>query len=130
MIFLDTSGILALVMENDSFHDTALEMMKLAEAERVRILLHNYILIESAALLQNRIGLNASITFLQSATSFDVVWVDSNLHAQAVEYMSQSGTSKLSFIDIISFLVMRSSGITEFVGFDKHFTNAGFKQYG
>jgi uncharacterized protein len=130
MIFLDTSGVLALAMEVDSFHDKALEIMETAEAAREAIVVHNYVLVETAALLQSRIGFDAAIAFLESAALFDVVWVDSRLHKQAVEYLRQHGTSNLSFVDVASFLVMRSRGITDFIGFDKHFTEAGFTQYG
>jgi len=130
MTFLDTSGILALAMDKDAFHDLAIEMMQSAESAGERILVHNYILVESAALLQRRIGLDASIKFLESSALFDVVWVDSHLHAQAVEYLAQNGTSKLSFVDAVSFLVMRSNGLNNFIGFDKHFIDAGFTQYG
>lgn len=129
MTFLDTSGILALAMDKDAFHDLAIEMMQSAESAGERILVHNYILVESAALLQRRISFDASIRFLESSASFDVVWVDSTLHAQAVAYLAQNGTSKLSFVDVVSFLVMRSNAVNNFIGFDKHFTDAGFAQY-
>ncbi len=130
MIFLDTSGIIALAMEVDSFHCQAFEKMQSAESAGERILVHSYILVEAAALVQRRIGTDASLLFLRRATSFDIVWVDSHLHAQAVEYQAQNRTPKLSFVDVVSFLVMRSKGVTDFIGFDKHFIEAGFRQYG
>lgn len=129
MIFLDTSGILALAMKTDSFHEKALEMMQAAEAAREKICVHNYVLVEASALIQRRIGFEAAIAFLNSAVLFDIVWVDSHLHTQAIEYLAQNGTSKLSFVDVVSFLVMRSRGITDFIGFDKHFIEAGFRQF-
>jgi len=129
MIFLDTSGILALAMEIDSFHAKAFEIMETALAAREHILVHNYVLLESAALIQSRIGKDAAVIFLERAALFDIVWVDSHLHDQAVEHLAQNGASKLSFVDVMSFLVMRSRGITEFIGFDKHFIEAGFTQY-
>jgi len=71
MIFLDTSGILALAMEIDSLHAKAFEMM------------------ETAALIQSRIGKDAAVIFLERAALFDIVWVDSHLHNRAVEYLAQ-----------------------------------------
>lgn len=129
MIFLDTSGVLALAMEIDSFHAKAFRMMETALAAREQILVHNYVLLESAALLQSRIGKDAAVIFLEKAALFHIVWVDSHLHSQAVEYLAQNGESKLSFVDVVSFLVMRSRGSTEFIGFDKHFIEAGFTPY-
>lgn len=129
MIFLDTSGIFALAMEIDSFHSQALELMQMAEAARETICVHNYVLVEASALIQRRIGLKPATAFLESAASFEVEWVDSRLHSQAVEYLAQTGSSDLSLVDAVSFLVMRSRLITEFIGFDQHFIEAGFTQY-
>jgi len=130
VIFLDTSGILALAMEADIYHDRAVEMMMNAEATGRRMLVHSYVLVESAAIMQNRIGREAAIAFLESASSFDVVWVSPQLHAQALELLKQNSSSKLSFVDVVSFVVMRLRAVTEFIGFDKHFVDAGFIQFG
>ena len=130
MTFLDTSGILALAIENDSFHFEALKMMQAADDANEKILIHNYVLVEAAALLQSRISKDAATSFMESAAFFNIAWVDSNLHLQAVEYLKKHATSKISFVDVTSFIVMRSQGINSFIGFDKHFIEAGFVQYG
>jgi len=57
MIFLDTSGIFALADRDDAMHDRAIRMLKSAQNAREEILTHNYVLVESAALLQRRLGL-------------------------------------------------------------------------
>ncbi len=130
MIFLDTSGVIALADNTDDFHDRAVQMFESAQKSGEDIVLHNYIVVESAALLQRKLGSDSSIRFLKEASQFNIHWVDSRLHAQAVTYIDQNRTSKMSFVDVMSFLVMRSNKITNFIGFDKHFTDAGFVQYG
>lgn len=130
MIFLDTSGVLALADNSDVFHDKALQMFEIARETEDTILLHNYVIVESAALLQRKLSSSSSMRFLKEANLFNIHWVESALHSQAIEYMHKYGTSKLSFVDVVSFLVMRSNGITNYIGFDKHFLEAGFTQYG
>ncbi|MHB1462407.1 MAG: type II toxin-antitoxin system VapC family toxin [Armatimonadota bacterium] len=129
MIFLDTSGILALAMPEDIYHEQALAMMQSADAAGETLLIHNYVIVEAVALLQRRIGLEAALMFTKSTKLFRVVWVDASLHAQALNTLTQTGKTKLSLTDAVSFLVMRSQGCTEYIGFDKHFTEAGFRSY-
>ncbi len=129
MIFLDTSGILALAMPDDLYHEQALAMMKSADAAGETLLIHNYVIVEAVALLQRRIGLEAALMFTKSTELFRVVWVDASLHGQALEKLAQAGKSKLSLADAVSFLVMRLHDCSDYIGFDKHFTEAGFRSY-
>ena len=93
------------------------------------ILVHNYVVVESAALLQNRLGQDTSLRFLRESRAFTIQWVEPDLHDQATDYLAHSGLSKLSFVDAMSFVVMRLHSITCFIGFDRHFIEAGFTQY-
>ena len=129
MIFLDTSGILALAMPEDTYHEQALAMMQSADAAGETLLIHNYVIVEAVALLQRRVGLEAALMFTKSTEFFRVVWVDANLHVQALEKLAQAGKAKLSLTDAVSFLVMRLYDCSDYIGFDKHFTEAGFCSY-
>jgi predicted nucleic acid-binding protein len=130
LIFLDTSGVIALADDKDIFHTKATEMFEASLQAGEEIVLHNYLVVESAALLHRRLSRESSLKFLRESRTFSIVWVDKKLHNQAEDYLAECGSSKLSLVDVLSFLVMRPRGITEFVGFDKHFVEAGFTQYG
>ena len=56
MIFLDTSAIYALADKADPNHADAYKKFDLALKAGEIFLLHNYVLVESAALLQARLG--------------------------------------------------------------------------
>lgn len=129
MIFLDTSAIYALSDIDDAMHDQALRMFESAESDGEEIVTHNYVLSESAALLQRRLGLQSSLKLLAEAGDFTVIWVDESLHDNAVEYMRRKNSAKLSLVDAVSFQVMTVMGITKYLGFDKHFSDAGFSPY-
>lgn len=129
MILLDTSAIYALADTDDAMHSQAWHMFELAKTVGEEIITHSYVLSESAALLQRRLGLESALKLLAEARDFTVIWVDEPLHNQAVEYMRKRSSARLSLVDAVSFQVMKDMGITEYLGFDKHFSDAGFFPY-
>lgn len=129
MIFLDTSAIYALADTDDQMHEDALCMFRSAQENNEEFLTHSYVLVESAALLQRRLGIKVALAFLAEASVFNIVWVDQNLHNQAVDYLKQQGLANLSLVDALSILLMREKGIDRYLGFDKHFSDAGFTRY-
>ena len=129
MIFLDTSAAYALADRDDEMHDAALRMFDATRENGEEIITHNYVLVESAALMHKRLGLEVALAFLREARSFETVWADQDLHNGAVKLMARRKPSGLSLVDALSFLVMREKGIEEFLGFDRHFEDAGFRRY-
>lgn len=127
MIFLDTSAIFALADENDQNHKEAKNKFKRALSQKREFLLHSYILVEAGALMQRRLGLKQAKTFLQEARNFHIVWVDSSLHGVAENYFHERATRRLSFVDCVSFVLMRQENIVEAFAFDDDFEKAGFR---
>ena len=129
MIFMDTSAIYALADKADPNHITAYnkfeDILKSGEVP----LLHNYILVESAALLQARLGLPSAILFLKDARSFEVEWVDLDLHEEAAKELERIGKRGISLVDCTSFLVMRRKGVQKVLAFDPDFHDQGFTIY-
>ena len=129
MIFLDTSTIYALADANDLHHSEASEMFALAFSNNEDILLHNYVLIESTALLQRRLGLDVALQFLDQMISIQTHWIDNEDHAQAVTLLRGRDNRGLSLVDCASFVVMRRYGIMEAMAFDVDFEHEGFSIY-
>ena len=127
MTFLDTSAIYALADRNDPHHQAAkVKLQALLEREEA-ILTHNYVLVESMALVQNRLGLTAAIKLTESARAFQLEWVEIRLHNDAVRRLKASRKRQVSFVDQVSFLVMRSRGVNTAFAFDPHFEDEGFR---
>ena len=129
MIFLDTSAIYALADRADPNHSRATRQFETALASNQRLLTHNYVLVESLALLQHRLGLSAALSFARDAEAFEVEWVTTAMHAQAVTRWKEAGRRVLSFVDFVSFLVMRSRRVEIAFAFDLHFQDEGFQVY-
>jgi predicted nucleic acid-binding protein len=129
MIFLDTSAIYALADKSDPNHAAAYKKFNLASKSGETFLLHNYILLESVALLQARLGLPSAVLFLRDAKSFEVEWVDQDLHEEAEKELERIGKRGISLVDCTSFIVMRRRGVKKVLAFDPDFQDQGFSLY-
>ena len=129
MIFLDTSAIFALADAQDSNHNQALDLFGQALGTGEEILVHNYVVVESAALLQRRLGLNTSLRFLDETQAFQIHWISSTDHEQAVTLLNERSRLGLSLDDCASFVVTRRFGVSHALAFDSAFEQEGFITY-
>ena len=129
MIFLDTSAIYALADERDANHEEAVGLFSAALENAEQLLVHNYILVESAFLLQRRLGLSSSLRLLGDAKAFKVHWIREEDHDNAVALLTQRGRRAISLVDCMSFVVMRDYGVQNSLGFDSDFEHEGFTAY-
>ena len=128
MIFLDTSLIYALADRRDEFHGVARVRFDLALQSRRPLLTHSYVLVESMALLQRRLDLQTALEFSRNTEALEIEWVGARLHRQALAALSAG--ARTSFVDQVSFAVMRRRGITEALALDADFVAAGFDLFG
>ena len=129
MILMDTSAIYALADRADTNNAKAKEFLrKLTESEE-ELLVHNYIILESTALLQRRLGARQVKAFLETSFHLSIVWVTKESHTRAVQYFLQNAGRDLSLVDCMSFVVMKENGISKAFAFDEDFEKAGFELY-
>ena len=129
MIFLDTSAIYALADEADPNHHRAKRLLQLALEADEELLAHNYILAESAALLQNRLGFDPALRFLHESESFHIHWLTHLDHKKGVALWSKRRRRGLSLVDCVSFVVMRGQRVKKALAFDADFEREGFQVY-
>jgi predicted nucleic acid-binding protein len=126
MIFLDTSGILALVSPHDRFHDAARDQFLAAR----RFLTHNYVLAELVPLARVRrvpvTGMLDALASLLSGTGTTCVWLDRETHERAVVLLRKRPDKEYSLCDAVSFVLMREQSIAEALTTDQHFEQEGF----
>ena len=125
-MFMDTSAVFAIADSTDPNHRRASERLQAALIRREPILTHNYVVLESAALMQRRLGLEATLTFLKGVHFFHVHWVTQSQHEAAVELLVQRDRRGLSLVDCVSFVVMRELGIGTAFAYDADFEREGF----
>jgi predicted nucleic acid-binding protein len=113
---------------DDSNHNKAVKTWSTLLAGDKRLVTGNYIIVESFALIQNRIGLDAARDFKDSILPLvSVRWVDERIHDAATGAFFAASRRKLSLVDCASFEIMRAFGIEEFFAFDPHFAEQGFR---
>ena len=127
MIFVDTSAIYAVLDRDDDYHQAARESWQKLLRSSSTLVTHNYVLIETSALAQSRLGMPALRAIEEILTPvLRVQWITQAHHATAVEMLLTAQRKKLSVVDCASFLIMREQGISEAFTFDKHFSEQGF----
>ncbi len=127
MVFVDTSALLAVLDADDSFHDQAKRVWEKLLLSESALITTNYILVESSAVIQNRLGMQAVRTFNDDIVPMmHVEWISEGAHKAALAAFIMAAKRKLSLVDCVSFEVMRDKGIFEAFAFDKHFKDQGF----
>jgi predicted nucleic acid-binding protein len=127
VIFIDTSAFLAILDADDDFHAEAKKAWGEVLLSGSPLVTSNYILVETSALVQNRLGLQANKVFQEDIVPLlSIRWVDSGIHAAATGALIAANRNKLSLVDCISFEVMRLSSIKCAFTFDNHFREQGF----
>jgi predicted nucleic acid-binding protein len=124
--FVDTSALLAFAYVDDMHHDAVVAAMTPVLATR-RAITHNYVVVETEALVKRRHGAAAARRLLCNLIPLiEVAWITPELHARAVESHIADPRRRTSLVDHASFVVMRERGIGEALALDRHFREAGF----
>lgn len=127
-VFIDTSALYALIDGDDINHEKAKETWFYYLDQSVDFFCHNYILVETTALLQNRIGMDSVNAFVNDILPvIHVEWVNMELHQAGLTSLLTAARRKLSLADCVSFSLMRRLGIYLAFAFDQHFQEQGFK---
>jgi predicted nucleic acid-binding protein len=126
MIFIDTSAFYALIDTNDDQHRFAAQAWESIRDQPEQLSCSNYILLETIALLQNRLGMAAVQDFIGLTNIISVYWIGIEVHNQAVSALLTAGRRGLSLVDCTSFEIMRSRGILTAFTIDAQFAEQGF----
>jgi predicted nucleic acid-binding protein len=125
--FVDTSAFFAVLDAGDANHDAARMAWDRLLAEREDLHTTNYVIVESAALLQSRLGLEALREFAADVLPIvDVHVVDEGQHRSAFHALLVASRRRLSLVDCASFECMRRAGLDRAFCFDPHFAEQGF----
>jgi predicted nucleic acid-binding protein len=128
MIFVDTSAFYALLDGDDAEHSRAWKLWEGEPPGEGGLATSNYIVLESMALLQSRLGMPAVRVFRDAILPLvRIEWIDEVIHAQAVSAFIAADHRGLSLVDLSSFETMRRLGIRSAFTFDRHFRKYGFE---
>jgi predicted nucleic acid-binding protein len=113
-VFVDTSGLLALLNAKDENHARAERAFATLRARRASLVWTSFVLVETHALVGRRLGLDAVRSFRADfAPLIEVVWVDEALHDAGLDLLLERRRRLLSLVDTVSFVPMRQRRVAE-----------------
>jgi predicted nucleic acid-binding protein len=128
IVFIDTSAILAVLDAGDAHHAEAKALWEKMIIDGDVLVCHNYILVETSALVSRRLGVEAVRVFESDiGPILRVEWVTRDIHSAAVGALLVAAHRTLSLVDCVSFEVMRKTGIGTAFAFDRHFREYGYQ---
>lgn len=88
----------------------------------------SYLLVETAALLQHRFGLDAVRDLEERIVPLlEVIWVTAELRRRALARLFSVNRRQLSLVDAVSFAIMEAEGLSDVLRLDADFTAQGFR---
>ena len=124
--FVDTSAILALADRDDRFHGAAADLWIQWTVERPHVVTSNYVVLESIALMQSRLGMESVRSFHRHLLPvLQVEWISPDIHRRAIAALLAADRRRLSLVDCTSFELMRELGLRRVFAFDRHFSERG-----
>jgi uncharacterized protein len=125
--FVDTSALLAVLDADDAQHARASRVWSDLVGSDEDLLTTSYVLVETFALVQARLGLGATRLLNDDVVPIlRVTWVDEGLHRAAMTALLTAQRRELSLVDCVSFEAMRRLGAERAFAFDRHFRQQGF----
>lgn len=126
--FVDTSAMYAVLDADDANHGPAKQQWAASLKDGAILFTSNYVLVETVALLQHRIGVECVRAFHQEVLPIvRIEWIDAGLHEAGVAGLLGAGRRRLSLVDCVSFALLRKLGVREVFAFDAHFAEQGFR---
>lgn len=128
-IFADTGGFYAILVKADDRHRPALRILKESQRRKRGFVTTDYILDETATLLQARGFAHLVEQFFQiveQSKACRIEWMDAERFQATKALFLKHADQGWSFTDSFSFLIMKQLRLRDALTKDMHFEQAGF----
>jgi predicted nucleic acid-binding protein len=129
LVFVDTSGLVALLNEDDSQHPAAASMWGEFARAGSKVILTDWVIAETGNGLART---KARAAFVETARRFlrstdgRLVTVGNEILSKALQLYSERPDKTWGLVDCASFVVMSQEGVFDAFTNDRHFEQAGF----
>ncbi len=125
-LFVDTVFVIALLNRRDHYHQQAVDVAQ--QFEGYPLVMTDAVLLEIGNALSRSYKAEGSEIIDEFLASDDVqvVHMTPTLFDQAFGLYKSYSDKEWGLVDCLSFVVMRTEGLTRALTFDRHFTQAGF----
>lgn len=125
-VMIDTSAIYALLDRSDENHEKAKQRLQNLARENAEVLMTNFLVAETHALLLGRLGHQVARLWLKNlAWTIEPVQPKDEERAQQIIFTYTD--KSFSYADATTFAVMERLAITSALAFDNHFSQYGFQ---
>jgi uncharacterized protein len=128
LVFVDTSFLVAAINPRDDRHDDAVALMPALDSGG--LLTTNHVVGESWTLAGRRYGRHMAVGLIQALRGnprYSILHARPEIEDRAFDWLLRHDEREYSFVDAVSFEVMREHGIEEALAFDADFEAAGFR---
>jgi uncharacterized protein len=128
MIFVDTSGFLAIENRYDACHKLSIDFRDTCLKSGVTLLTSDYVLDESYTIIRLRAGHKTAVGFGEAIRASRLIYVEyvtTEIIEQAWKIFRTYADHDFSFTDCTSFALMERLGISDAFSFDSHFREYG-----
>jgi len=132
-IFVDTSAWYALQITDDANHHKAREIFPRLFNKYQGFLTSNHVIGETYTLLRTSKGYQEARSFLdilRQSPRVEEYFATHQIEREAFEFLHQYRDHPFSFVDGVSFCIMKREDIQDTFSFDSHFPAAGFNRIG
>lgn len=126
--FVDTGFVIALINEDDDHH---VEAQQLSDRyENSPFITTDAVLLEVGNALAKNFKHEGTqiIHYFQDSSDVTVVHLNPVLFNRGLALYESHNDKTWGLVDCVSFVVMREMDVTDALTFDRHFTQAGFRQ--
>ena len=128
--FIDSAGFFASLDATENNHQRARFFMSELEQKRHSAFTTDHVVSETYTLLKARSRGHLVRNFyegLKNSRSVKIVWTDKHRFEAATAMLLRQTDKNYSFVDCLSFVVMKENKLTDALTTDEHFNQAGFK---
>jgi predicted nucleic acid-binding protein len=129
-VFVDTSGLHALVNRRDAHHPAAQEAVAAVVRSRRRLVVTEYVVSETVTLAKVRGGAPVALRVLdlvEQSAGIRIEWIGASRFDAVKAFARRHADHDYSFVDCASFVVMRELRLSQALTTDGHFKEAGFE---
>jgi predicted nucleic acid-binding protein len=127
-VFVDTSAFYAHMVKSEESHVAVRDTFARLLDQGRPMWTTSFVMVETMALLQHRIGLAAARDFDEEVLpAVQVRWVDEHLYRLGIDRLWREDRRQLSLVDVVSFEFMRIEGLETALAIDPDFAEAGFR---
>ena len=128
--FVDTGAFVALYDKGDQFHQEALAIQQLLHRERAVLYTSRDVIVEVIILLRRRAGFQIAKICgndLWNSSVLEILRPESHHDLAAWDIFESHADKVLSFVDCVSFALMKELRLRQAFTFDKNFAQFGFE---